>query len=77
MDFYCPELKLAIEADGYTHESPEAKIRDRERQSILEATGIMFLRFTDEEILGNVDKVVERIRDEIGSLNLSHQAGRY
>lgn len=65
LDFYCYELKLAIEADGYTHHSPEAKRRDRDRQTSLEKHRIRFLRFTDEEILSNVENVVKRIQREI------------
>lgn len=65
LDFYCHELKLAIEADGYTHESSEAKRRDRDRHTSLEKYGIRFLRFTDGNILSNVEKVVKRIKCEI------------
>ncbi|NUM80846.1 DUF559 domain-containing protein [bacterium] len=68
LDFYCPEIRLALEADGYTHESPEAKIRDRERQSCIETYKIHFLRFTDEEIAGNMEKVLATIKHEIARL---------
>lgn len=68
LDFYCPEIRLALEADGYTHESREAKIRDRERQSCIEEYGIRFLRFTDEEIAGNMEKVLATIKHEIARL---------
>jgi very-short-patch-repair endonuclease len=68
LDFYCHELKLAVEADGYTHDSPDAKVKDRVRQKDLEEYGIRFLRFTNEEILSNVDKAVTRIKKEIEKL---------
>ena len=33
LDFYCKELKLAIEIDGYSHDNEEAQTRDQERQN--------------------------------------------
>ena len=68
LDFYCPELKLAIEVNGYTHDSSEAKKYDRERQMIIEGYGIKFLRFTDDEVRGNIEKALERIKKEITEL---------
>jgi very-short-patch-repair endonuclease len=68
LDFYCPNLRLAIELDGESHHSMEAKKKDRERQERLENVGIRFLRFDNEEVLGNPDAVVARIGREIRRL---------
>ena len=68
VDFYCPELKLAIEADGESHEDEGAKRRDARRQQIIEREGVTFLRFRDEEILGNADLVIKRMEAEIQRL---------
>jgi very-short-patch-repair endonuclease len=57
VDFYGHELSLAIEVDGPTHDLPETKKDDMIRQATLEARGVRFLRFKDEEILGNPEKV--------------------
>ena len=79
VDFYCPELKLAIEADGETHEKDEAKYADVRRQRDIEEEGIRFLRFRDEEILGKADKVVEKIEKEamrLSSLDRHHHLPR-
>jgi len=65
VDFYCPELKLAIEADGDSHEGDEARRRDALRQRRIEREGVHFLRFTDDEIMSNADKVVRRIEEEV------------
>ncbi len=46
LDFYCPELKLAIEVDGYTHDSDEAKKYDAEREEIIETYGVRLRRLT-------------------------------
>ena len=65
LDFFCPELLLAIEVDGASHDSEEACLYDAERQREIERTGIRFLRFTNDEVLGNCDAVVKRIEAEI------------
>jgi very-short-patch-repair endonuclease len=65
LDFYCPELRLAIEVDGPIHEFPEAVRRDRKRQKEIERHGIRFLRFTNDQVLGNVQNVVLVIEAEV------------
>lgn len=52
IDFYCAELKLAIEIDGVTHGYKEKY--DEERQKKLESFGIRFLRFTETQIRSNL-----------------------
>ena len=37
--------------DGFTHQFEETIIKDKKRQTDLEAAGFTVLRFTDEEIL--------------------------
>ncbi len=65
VDFYCKELKLAIEIDGESHDHPDAYINDIKRQEKLESLGIHFLRFDDDEVKANPDNVIEAIRDWI------------
>jgi very-short-patch-repair endonuclease len=61
VDFYCHELRLAIEIDGISHESEEAKINDADRQKKIENYGVSFLRFDDEFVKENPDKVFSEI----------------
>ena len=68
IDFYCPELKLAIELDGDVHEIPEQKKYDKARQKYLEAFGIKFIRIKNEEFLGNPNKAFNRIEEKISSI---------
>jgi very-short-patch-repair endonuclease len=65
IDFYCPELKLAIELDGNVHNQPEQKEYDIERQKYLEKFGIKFIRVKNEEFLGNPNKAFQRIEERI------------
>ena len=62
VDFYCHELRLAIEIDGSSHEAPEAYQRDLKRQARLESLGVSFLRFADQDVKQNLNEVVETIR---------------
>ena len=63
LDFYCPELKLAIEVDGPTHKDQEEY--DDIRQQFVESLGIQFLRFTNQNIYQDLEGVVNAIRKEI------------
>jgi cyclase len=61
LDFYCHALKLAIEADGEIHNEKDIMLADVERQKNLEAAGIKFIRFTNEEITNNLNSVIEKL----------------
>ncbi len=65
VDFYVPELKLAIEIDGSSHFSSEAIAYDREREKYLAAKGICVIRFTNEEVYRQLDEVVSAIAQKI------------
>jgi very-short-patch-repair endonuclease len=61
-DFVCLARKLVIEADGRTHETPEAKIKDAARDEWFRRAGFRVLRFPDDLIIGGFPIVIERIR---------------
>ncbi len=68
LDFYCPQLKLAIEIDGDSHFMLGAEEQDKARQEHIETFGIKFLRFTNDDIYKNIDgvcQVVNTFVDEI------------
>ena len=67
VDFYCKQLWLAIEIDGASHDGDEAQEQDRYRQARLEAIGVRFLRFRDEDVRYQLDDVLRAI--EIWLLN--------
>lgn len=68
LDFYCPDLKLAIELDGESHNSDEAIAADQARQAAIAALGIRFLRFTNQEVYAHLDAVLERIAETVRQL---------
>lgn len=61
LDFYCPELKIAIEVDGDSHASAEAVEYDKNREIHIKQFGILFLRFTNNEIRENLTGVLYKI----------------
>ncbi len=63
LDFYCPEVKLAIEVDGGQHVNQAAY--DRTREEVLASNGIKVLRFWNNEILVNLEAVVEMVWKEL------------
>jgi very-short-patch-repair endonuclease len=67
-DFYCHKLKLIIEVDGDIHESDYEKEYDDGRTGELEKYGIKVIRFTNEEILRDTDKVISDIHKYISAL---------
>ena len=65
IDFYSPQLKLAVEIDGDVHKIPEQKEYDIARQKYLEKFGIKFIRITNEEFLINPNKAFSKIEEQI------------
>ena len=63
-DFACPELNCVIEDDGGYHECVEAS--DRSRQAFLENEGWRVLRFTNEDVLDDVEAVAIAIVRQLG-----------
>ena len=66
LDFYCHELRLAIEVDGDSHEYKV--LYDKIRQDHLETYGITVLRFDDLDVKRNMFYVVNEIWHQVGKL---------
>ena len=64
-DFMCIELKLVIEVDGLTHHWEETQIKDAKKDADLMAAGFTVLRFDDNDVLTQINKVIEQIEDAI------------
>ncbi|MBP7736586.1 MAG: endonuclease domain-containing protein [Spirochaetes bacterium] len=61
VDFYCHQLRLAIEIDGGIHERQQDY--DDLRQHLIECEGIRFIRVTNEEVIADMDKLFKKIID--------------
>jgi very-short-patch-repair endonuclease len=71
-DFYCARIKLVIEVDGSIHELPENQDYDIGRSEILNDFGIKVIRFSNEqiiedieEVISNIEKIVKRLMAEL------------
>lgn len=60
-DFVCLPKKLIIEIDGAYHDEADQKKYDELRTKWLAATKYSILRFTNDEVIDNTERVVETI----------------
>ena len=61
VDFYCAKLKLVIEVDGGIHDAKNQKEYDKQRTLFLNSYGLTLIRFRNEEILNEFEKVCKII----------------
>ena len=62
-DFYCHEKRLIIELDGGIHNDPSVKEHDENRSAELDRLGITVIRFSNEQVLYIIEKVLKDIID--------------
>ncbi|MHA7056126.1 endonuclease domain-containing protein [Aquimarina sp. M1] len=61
-DFYSPQLKIAIEVDGYAHEFTDVYSQDEPKKLHIDSLGITVLRFTDYQILVDIEEVIRTLK---------------
>ena len=66
VDFYCAELHLAIEIDGDSH--AESIVYDAERTKALNSLGITIVRYTNDDILNNLQGIYVDLMRRIAML---------
>jgi very-short-patch-repair endonuclease len=67
-DFYCHEKKLVIELDGTVHDEKENKEYDQARTIELAGLKINVLRFRNDEVENDIDKVLKKIIQKARSI---------
>ncbi|RIV68422.1 endonuclease domain-containing protein [Flagellimonas aequoris] len=65
VDFFCNKLRLAIEVDGYSHGILEVWEKDVAKTKRLNELGIHVLRFSDNQVLHDMENVLLVIEDYI------------
>ncbi len=65
VDFFCPRAKLVVEVDGGQHYSEEGQVPDAKRDAYLARQGLKVLRFSDADVLNNLDGVLESVVENI------------
>ncbi len=63
VDFLCADESLLVEIDGPIHQLEVQK--DQIREKFLERHGLRVIRFTNEEILFNLDHVLQRLESQL------------
>ena len=67
VDFFCPKAKLIIEVDGGQHYFGKTHDDDLKRDEYLKNLGFKVLRFSDRDVLTNIEGVVENILTNIAN----------
>jgi very-short-patch-repair endonuclease len=61
VDFYCPSSKLIIEVDGGQHFTNSGMLEDQRRDAYFREIGIRVKRYSDREVLTQLNEVLEVI----------------
>ncbi|WP_315721768.1 MULTISPECIES: endonuclease domain-containing protein [unclassified Bradyrhizobium] len=75
MDFVCFSAKLVIELDGESHDFAEWQAKDVKRDEFFATEGFTVLRFTNAQVISNLEGVVEAIRQVIVDRACGHKGG--
>ena len=67
-DYYCHEIKLVIEIDGGIHLLEENKEYDISREVTLNEFGIENIRFSNDQVVKEIESVIEKIKEKIAEL---------
>lgn len=65
VDFVCLDKKLIIEVDGKYHSVGEQREFDVTRENKLRSEGYRVIRFTNEEVMLNIEQTVECIKNNL------------
>jgi len=72
-DFVCLHHKIIIEVDGIFHFKDGQPVKDEDRTIDLTSLEFHVIRFTNDEIMGDIDDVTSRIKDKIMKIKASPQ----
>ena len=63
VDFVCHSAKLIVEVDGVSHDFAQRQQDDQTRDDWFASQGYAVPRFSDEQVLKNLEGVIELIRE--------------
>jgi very-short-patch-repair endonuclease len=63
VDFFFPEVRLAIEVDGEIHDTPEQMHRDAQKTKDCERFDITLVRVRNSEVFGDRELLLSRLRE--------------
>ncbi len=68
LDFYCPEIRLAIEVDGGSHFTDLGKELDEIRTTYLDSVHISVIRVNNNDVMENLEGVCDFLVGHIQAL---------
>jgi very-short-patch-repair endonuclease len=74
VDFYAPQIGLVIEVDGAVHDDQIAE--DAARTTVLEGLGLTVVRFRNDEVLDDLDRVIRLLDTTIEAMGATHSPSR-
>ncbi|HVF81348.1 MAG TPA: DUF559 domain-containing protein, partial [Flavisolibacter sp.] len=74
VDFAILETNLVIEVDGAYHNEEEQQSADKIRQQYLEQIGYTVLRFTNDEVINQIDDVLQKIKTHVAQAKEKQKA---
>ena len=77
VDFYCAKAKLIIELDGSQHYEPDYQEKDALRDAELNSLGFTVMRFSNDEVMREIEAVVEQIYLFLENVKEGKNYGRY
>ena len=75
VDFCCRPLNIIVEIDGDSHFTKEGIASDAIRTIYLENLGYKLIRYSNEQVLDNIDGVFEDLKRQIDLLLVSSLKG--
>jgi len=72
-DFYCPKANVIIEIDGGQHYNNEGLKADEVRDDYMKNQGFKVLRFSDRDVIENLNGVMERVYEVISRSSLENR----
>lgn len=74
VDFYAPQIGLVIEVDGAVHDDQIAE--DAARTTALEGLGLTVVRFRNDEVLDDLDRVIRLLDTTIEAMGATPSPSR-
>ena len=76
LDFYCAELRLALEIDGYVHPMGDRAEKDRRRDDWLKGQGVEVIRINASAVLKSIDDVMDHLSRGLSERSPSPLGGK-
>ena len=71
VDFFCPEKRLVVEVDGDTHATETQQTKNHTREEYLRSLGLQVVRYTNDEVLNNLDGIFEDVSQRLSKESTS------